>query len=147
MLVYIHVHVHLDDTICKFIFLYIAQLQQKGLPKWLKEELERLEKKKVKDMERSIQESSKQDERKHPRWKDEVDEPEETGEHEREKRRSHSPHYRKRSLSQSPTRVRNILYVISCFMVLSTYMYIYMFQWNMYSVHVQIHLHVHREDI
>ena len=87
---------------------FLADLQQKGLPKWLRSELEDLERKKRKDAEREAERggNSRDHMKSHRSWKDEIAEEEEEEEQARRKRkekeRSKSPRYRKRSHSLSP---------------------------------------------
>ena len=87
-----------------FFFNCKGDLQQKGLPKWLKEELERLERKKTLELEQSLMKNSSRTVKGlggSSRWMDEDEEDEETNGKERAedintdddiKKRSHSPH-------------------------------------------------------
>lgn len=53
--------------------LIVAQLQQKGLPKWLKEELEQREKKKERDTEYLLKKSLEGNANNQPKWMDELE--------------------------------------------------------------------------
>ena len=53
--------------------------KRKGLPKWLREELEKMEKKRQKTLEKEAQELAMKEgeEKEHPTWKDEMDDSDE----------------------------------------------------------------------
>ena len=87
------------------------QLQHKGLPNWLRKELEELEMKKQREAQRAAQESEMMmmmgEKTTHGSWKEEIEAEEEE---EREEslvggtRATRSPIYRKRSLLDSPNK-------------------------------------------
>ena len=104
-----------------YISLYIiacliggAENKRKALPKWLREELEKMEKKRQKALAKGSQEVANRERvglgREKPAWRDEESDPEE--EEEEEKRRAHMLATKDLPLWQSQAKISSELYTI-----------------------------------
>lgn len=65
-----------------------GETRRRGLPLWIREQLEKLERQKVKELEREAQEAARRDHTSHASWRTELEEEEEEEEMERRRRKS-----------------------------------------------------------